>query len=239
MLVTQGGVAIGAEAVQTPEYELDIVNDKVVDEGKYQYYDTPRTISEATEPYQIINTMLSGGQELDTAVLESIRDQILAGEIPKYLVKQAIQDAAQPRDEADKSWVEKYRTACSVLLGSPTKQRVVFSPSSDVTLGKWVSKAACKNVDHNGDDLFFPKRGESTEDQKATCGGCVVSFECLGYAIENGTKHGIWGGMSENEREEVRKQKTAGLAGASLREYVVTIRRDGLIKAKKSLPQAA
>jgi hypothetical protein len=32
----------------------------------------------------------------------------------------------------------------------------------------------------------------------------VVLDECLDYALENNIKHGIWGGMTENEREKVR-----------------------------------
>ena len=56
-------------------------------------------------------------------------------------------------------------------------------------------------------DLFFPERGASTRKAKAICNACEVKAECLDYAIVNGEKFGIWGGMSERERRRVRRQR--------------------------------
>ena len=39
---------------------------------------------------------------------------------------------------------------------------------------------------------------------KAICAGCVVSRECLRYALENRQDHGVWGGTSEEERKLMR-----------------------------------
>jgi WhiB family redox-sensing transcriptional regulator len=55
--------------------------------------------------------------------------------------------------------------------------------------------------------LFFPERGASTRKAKAICNACEVKAECLDYAIVNGEKFGIWGGMSERERRRVRRQR--------------------------------
>ena len=33
--------------------------------------------------------------------------------------------------------------------------------------------------------------------------------DCLEYALANGEKFGIWGGMSERERRRVRRQRAA------------------------------
>ena len=68
----------------------------------------------------------------------------------------------------------------------------------------WQSRANCMGVDP---DLFFPERGASTREAKAVCRGCVVREECLEYAIANGEKFGIWGGMSERERRRVRRSR--------------------------------
>jgi WhiB family transcriptional regulator, redox-sensing transcriptional regulator len=66
--------------------------------------------------------------------------------------------------------------------------------------------ANCTGVDP---ELFFPLRGESTAPAKAACRGCVVREECLEYALANGEKFGIWGGMSERERRRLRRDRKA------------------------------
>ena len=39
------------------------------------------------------------------------------------------------------------------------------------------------------------------------CRGCVVREDCLEYALANGEKFGIWGGMSERERRYVETEE--------------------------------
>lgn len=69
----------------------------------------------------------------------------------------------------------------------------------------WQWQANCMGVDP---DLFFPERGASTREAKAVCRGCVVQAECLEYALVNGEKFGIWGGLSERERRRLRRERT-------------------------------
>lgn len=68
----------------------------------------------------------------------------------------------------------------------------------------WKSQANCMGVDP---ELFFPERGSSTREAKEVCRGCVVRGDCLEFAIANGEKFGIWGGMSERERRRVRRAR--------------------------------
>ena len=68
----------------------------------------------------------------------------------------------------------------------------------------WQDKANCLGVDP---DLFFPERGASTREAKEVCRGCVVREACLEYALANGEKFGIWGGMSERERRRIRRAR--------------------------------
>ena len=75
----------------------------------------------------------------------------------------------------------------------------------------WQDYANCLGVDP---DLFFPERGASTREAKEVCRGCVVRDDCLEYALVNGEKFGIWGGMSERERRRIRRQRA--LARANL-----------------------
>ena len=68
----------------------------------------------------------------------------------------------------------------------------------------WQGQANCKGVDP---DLFFPERGASTREAKEVCRGCVVREDCLEFALANGEKFGIWGGMSERERRRLRRAR--------------------------------
>ena len=58
-------------------------------------------------------------------------------------------------------------------------------------------------------DLFYPQRGGTARPAKLICEFCPVKQECLDYAIENGEKHGVWGGLSERERRRLRKERAA------------------------------
>lgn len=78
----------------------------------------------------------------------------------------------------------------------------------------WQLAANCLGVDP---DLFFPERGASTKEAKAVCQGCVVRVECLEYALANGEKFGIWGGLSERERRRIRRQRALARASESAR----------------------
>ena len=65
----------------------------------------------------------------------------------------------------------------------------------------WQRDAAC--LEHPEVE-FFPDRGVSTAAAKAVCAGCLVREDCLAYALDNGIKHGIFGGTSERERRRLR-----------------------------------
>jgi WhiB family redox-sensing transcriptional regulator len=87
----------------------------------------------------------------------------------------------------------------------------------------WQRQANCMGVDP---DLFFPERGASTREAKEVCRGCVVREDCLEYALANGEKFGIWGGMSERERRRIRRrralQRRAAAEGAVSAEGVAS-----------------
>jgi WhiB family redox-sensing transcriptional regulator len=76
----------------------------------------------------------------------------------------------------------------------------------------WQDYANCRGADA---DLFFPERGASTRRAKSICGACEVRGDCLEYAIVNGEKFGIWGGMSERERRRVRRERMISARRAS------------------------
>ncbi len=84
----------------------------------------------------------------------------------------------------------------------------------DDELNSWQNLANCLGVDP---DLFFPERGASTKEAKAVCQGCTVREDCLEYALANGEKFGIWGGLSERERRRIRRQRALARAAEASR----------------------
>ena len=64
--------------------------------------------------------------------------------------------------------------------------------------------AACRGVDVN---VFFPARGEITQEGQGAafvyCRQCVVTDECLGYALRYRIGYGVWGGLTERQRRRV------------------------------------
>ena len=66
----------------------------------------------------------------------------------------------------------------------------------------WRHKAACLDEDP---ELFFPigNTGPALlqiEEAKQVCRRCDVRDACLQWALEAGQDHGVWGGLSEDER---------------------------------------
>ena len=90
--------------------------------------------------------------------------------------------------------------------------RIALTNSEDTS---WQDLANCLGVDP---DLFFPERGASTREAKEVCRGCVVREDCLEYALRNGEKFGIWGGMSERERRRIRRQRAVARAAGLLEQ---------------------
>ena len=80
---------------------------------------------------------------------------------------------------------------------------IVEDTEAESEAGGWQDYANCLGVDP---DLFFPERGASTREAKEVCRGCVVRAECLEFALANGEKFGIWGGLSERERRRLKRR---------------------------------
>lgn len=67
----------------------------------------------------------------------------------------------------------------------------------------WVEYSACADADPA---LFFPTRGQPTDEAKAICQTCVVIEECREWALLH-ERHGVWGGLSERERRRERRRR--------------------------------
>lgn len=75
----------------------------------------------------------------------------------------------------------------------------------------WRSQAICRDTDP---DLFFPigTTGQALvqiDRAKEVCGVCPVKSDCLEYALETNQDSGIWGGLDEEQRRNIRRQAAA------------------------------
>lgn len=74
----------------------------------------------------------------------------------------------------------------------------------DLTLPpEWVTEALCAQTDP---EAFFPEKGGTAEPARRICAVCPVHRECRDYALTNAEYHGIWGGLTDNDRRRIRRQ---------------------------------
>ena len=66
----------------------------------------------------------------------------------------------------------------------------------------WADDALCSQTDP---EAFFPEKGGSTKPAKRICEDCEVREPCLRFALDNDERFGIWGGLSEFERRQLRR----------------------------------
>ncbi|MFJ3673687.1 WhiB family transcriptional regulator [Streptomyces sp. NPDC090106] len=96
--------------------------------------------------------------------------------------------------------------------------RASYAPSADLPVNtNWRDRAACKEEDP---DLFFPIGNSGPallqiQEAKAVCRRCPVLERCASWALESGEVHGVWGGMSENERRRTRRRAARERAKAA------------------------
>lgn len=60
-------------------------------------------------------------------------------------------------------------------------------------------------------EVFFPDKGGSTQAAKRVCAACPVRAACLQHALAHREQHGVWGGLSTNQRRHLlaRRGNTA------------------------------
>jgi WhiB family redox-sensing transcriptional regulator len=74
----------------------------------------------------------------------------------------------------------------------------------------WMIRGLCTSDDYD-DELWFPvgtsgPAKEQEKDAKAVCEMCTVRAKCLEWALARRIPHGVFGGLSPEERaEQVRK----------------------------------
>ena len=74
---------------------------------------------------------------------------------------------------------------------------------------RWIERAGCLREDP---ELFFPVGSGPTAiaqeaAAKAVCRRCPVRNECLEWALTTCQDAGVWGGLGEEERREIRRAR--------------------------------
>ena len=78
--------------------------------------------------------------------------------------------------------------------------------------GDWWVLAACQTAEP---DLFFPISAVGLAENdvaraRAVCQQCRVRAKCLDYALATRQADGIWGGLTETERQLLSASRTDG-----------------------------
>ncbi|MEU7088046.1 WhiB family transcriptional regulator [Streptomyces achromogenes] len=87
--------------------------------------------------------------------------------------------------------------------------RTSYAPSADLPVNtNWRENGACRDEDP---ELFFPigSTGPALlqiEEAKAVCRRCPVLETCGQWALETHEPHGVWGGMSEDDRRRIKRR---------------------------------
>ena len=79
---------------------------------------------------------------------------------------------------------------------------------------EWQFQGACNEADP---EVFFspqsergPRRRQREATAKKFCAQCPVTQECLRHALSVRESHGVWGGLTTEERRALGTQRLAG-----------------------------
>lgn len=78
----------------------------------------------------------------------------------------------------------------------------------------WRLDGACAELDPED---FYPEGGQrhvrqSYERARVVCATCPVAQRCLSYALEHEERHGMWGGLTPAEREDLLGRRRRNVA---------------------------
>jgi WhiB family redox-sensing transcriptional regulator len=71
----------------------------------------------------------------------------------------------------------------------------------------WREAARCRDVEEP--DVFFPDRKDRADEALALCALCPVLLACRRHALELPERFGVWGGLTEAEREGLLRASRA------------------------------
>ena len=117
-------------------------------------------------------------------------------------------------------WRHEHRIRLSTGSKGTTQWQISPAfPDPNADLWDWQLLAACRGVDSS---LFFHPEGERgaarsarETSAKEVCMRCPVRAECAAHALAVREPYGVWGGLTEDEREELMGRARHRLIPAS------------------------
>ncbi|MCK0439925.1 WhiB family transcriptional regulator [Gordonia alkaliphila] len=86
-------------------------------------------------------------------------------------------------------------------------------PGPNADFWDWQREGGCRGLDSS---VFFHPEGERgharlqrERQAKKICGACPVIEQCRSHALSVDEIYGIWGGLSEHERNLIRRREPA------------------------------
>lgn len=74
----------------------------------------------------------------------------------------------------------------------------------------WRERGACTLPGVNP-EWFYPDKTGSYRQARKVCAGCPVLEQCRAWALATREPHGMWGGLSEHQRQTIlRMQRRVG-----------------------------
>jgi WhiB family redox-sensing transcriptional regulator len=70
----------------------------------------------------------------------------------------------------------------------------------------WQQQGLCRGVDP---EVFFPIAEDDAWRAKEICGMCSVQQQCLVNSLQNRERYGVWGGVTEKERQDMFRRGNA------------------------------
>lgn len=70
----------------------------------------------------------------------------------------------------------------------------------------WPEEGSCRGVDP---EVFFPISDDEAWRAKEICNVCTVKTDCLAFSLQNRERYGVWGGVTERERQEMFRRGVA------------------------------
>ena len=78
------------------------------------------------------------------------------------------------------------------------------------TFVEWQHRSACRG--EAGVDFYPPMHHERKHERlarerraTAVCASCPVRLDCLEHAVAADERYGIWGGLTQDERQQLRR----------------------------------
>jgi WhiB family redox-sensing transcriptional regulator len=70
----------------------------------------------------------------------------------------------------------------------------------------WQARGLCRGVEP---EVFFPISEEDAWRAKEICAACNVRESCLAFSLTHRERYGVWGGVTEKERQDMFRRGVA------------------------------